>query len=97
MHLCQVWVESAIAVPTRTTKAFLGDSETLHGGSMGEPITQPGYVYELGDIFTDALARIGKCAVPEYLVFNNMEIGARTMANYIWHAFVIDPDPLGMR
>ena len=96
-HFFQVWMDNSIAVPLSEIKAFLGDTETLHGGTIGEPIIQPDYVEKLYELLTDGLASIAKCAVPEYLVLNNMEIRALTIANYIWHAFVKDPDPLGMQ
>ena len=87
-HLFQVWMDNAIAVPLSEIKAFLGDTETLDGGTIGEPIIQPDYVHELYELLTDALVSIAKSAVPEDLVLNNNEIGALTMANYVWHVFI---------
>ena len=87
-HLFQVWMDNSIAVPLSEIKAFLGDTETLDGGTIGEPIIQPDYVHELYELLTDALASIAKCAVPEYLVLYNNEIGALTMANYVWHVCI---------
>ena len=87
-HIFQVWMDQSIAVPLSEIKAFLGDTETLHGGTIGEPIIQPEYVQELYELLTDALASIAKSAVPEYLVLNNDEIGALTIANYVWHVSI---------
>ena len=87
-HIFQVWMDQSIAVPLSEIKAFLGDTETLHGGTIGEPIIQPEYVQELYELPTDALASIAKSAVPEYLVLNNDEIGAVTIANYVWHVCI---------
>ena len=87
-HLFRVWLDNAMAAPLSEIKAFLGDTETLHGGTIGEPIIQPEYVQELYELLTDALASIAKSAVPEYLVLNNNEIGALTMANYVWHVCI---------
>ena len=86
--LCNHWIDRAIAAPLSTIKAFLGDSEALHGGTMGEPIIQPDYVLALSKIFWDALADIAKCAAPKYQVLNDDEKTAQAMANYVWHAFV---------
>ena len=46
-NLCNHWIDRAFAAPLSTIKAFLGDSEALHGGTMGEPIIQPDYVSAL--------------------------------------------------
>ena len=87
-HLCNCWIDKAFAAPLSTIKAFLGDSEALHGGTMGEPIIQPDYVSALSKIFWDALADIAKCAAPKYQVLNDDEKTAQAMANYVWHAFI---------
>ena len=87
-HLCNCWIDKAFAAPLSTIKAFLGDSEALHGGTMGEPIIQPDYVLALRKFFWKVLVDIGIAFVPENLVLGADEITARTMANYVWHAFV---------
>jgi len=87
-HLCNCWIDKAFAAPLSTIKAFLGDSEALHGGTMGEPISQPGYVLALRKSFWKVIVDIGIAFVPKYLVLNADEITAQTMANYVWHAFV---------
>ena len=87
-NFCEHWIDSAIAAPLSTIKAFLGDPEALHGGTMGEPIIQPYYVEALRTMFWDALVDISKCAAPKYQVLNENEKAAQTIANYAWHAFV---------
>ena len=87
-HLCNCWIDKAFAAPLSTIKAFLGDSEALHGGTMGEPIIQPDYVLALRKFFWNVIVDIGISAAPKYLVLNADEITAQTMANYVWHAFV---------
>ena len=81
-------MDNSIAVPLNEINAFLGDTETLHGGTIGEPINQPEYVQELYELLTDALASIAKSAAPENRVLNKNEIGALTMENYVWHVCI---------
>ena len=87
-HVFQVWLDNAIAGPLSKIQAFIGDTETLDGGTQGELIIQPDYVHTLYELLIDALASIAHCAVPEYLVLNNNDIGALTMANYVWHVCI---------
>ena len=87
-HLCNCWIDKAFAAPLSTIKAFLGDSEALHGGTMGEPIRQPGYVLALHKFFWKVIVDIGITFDPKYLVLNADEKTSQTMSNYVWHAFI---------
>ena len=87
-NLCNHLIDNAFAAPLSTIKAFLGDSEALHGGTMGEPIIQPDYVLALRKIFWDVFVDIVISAAPKYQVLNDDEKTAQAMANYVWHAFI---------
>ena len=87
-NLCSHWIDRAIAAPLSTIKAFLGDSEALHGGTMGEPISQPDYVLALRKFFWKVIVDIGITFDPPYLVLNADEKTSQTMSNYIWYAFI---------
>ena len=87
-HVCNCWIDEAFAAPLSTIKAYLGDSEVLHGGTMGEPIRQPGYVLALHKFFWNVIVDIGITFDPPYLVLNADEKTSQTMSNYVWHAFI---------
>ena len=87
-NLCNIWIDNAFAAPLSTIKAFLGDSEALHGGTMGEPIIQPDYVLALRKFFWKVIVDIGITFDPPYLVLNADEKTSQTMSNYIWYAFI---------
>ena len=79
-------LESSLKPALIGVKEFLGHDSQVHGGTMGDPITQPEYVRLLTeDLWHRVVDNSKFFFCPPW---SKVEIGARAVTDYVWRAGV---------
>ena len=86
VDLIGLLLESSLKPALIGVKEFLGHDSQVHGGTMGDPITQPEYVRLLTkDLSLRVLNNSEFFFCPPC---DKVETGARAVADYVWRAGV---------